>query len=160
VEVLVPDFRGQTDALRTVLEAGPAVLNHNIETVRRLQPAIRPAADYERSLNVLRQSRELAPNTPTKSGIIVGLGETDEEVRETMEDLRTAGCAILTIGQYLQPTRRHAPMRRYVPPETFELYAQWGREMGFAFVASAPFVRSSYRAAEAYAAALAAATAM
>jgi len=154
VEVLIPDFRGNEEALRTVLDARPAVLNHNIETVRRLQREIRPAADYERSLWVLRRAGELAPDIPTKSGIIVGLGETDEEIREAMEDLRGVGCEILTIGQYLRPTRRHTPVRRYVPPEQFDAYRRWGEEMGFAFVASGPFVRSSYRAAEAYAAAM------
>lgn len=154
VEVLIPDFKGDENALRTVLEAGPAVLNHNVETVRRLQKDIRPAADYERSLWVLKRSKEIAPGIPTKSGIIVGLGETDEEIYETMEDLRRVGCEILTIGQYLRPTRRHWPVDRYVPPEQFEVYQQWGEELGFAFVASGPFVRSSYRAAEAYAAAI------
>ncbi len=154
VEVLVPDFRGDEEALRTVLKAQPAVLNHNVETVRRLQKIIRPAADYDRSLWVLRRARELAPDIPTKSGIIVGLGETDEEIRETMRDLRRVGCEILTIGQYLRPTRRHIAVDRYVPPEQFEVYRRWGEEMGFAYVASGPFVRSSYRAAEAYAAAL------
>ena len=154
VEVLIPDFRGDEDALKTVLDARPAVLNHNIETVRRLQKQIRPSADYERSLWVLRRAKELAPDVPTKSGIIVGLGETDEEIYDAMADLREVGCEILTIGQYLRPTRRHAPVDRYVPPEQFDLYRRWGEEMGFAFVASGPFVRSSYRAAEAYAAAM------
>ena len=160
VEVLVPDFRGDAAALEKVVRARPAVLNHNIETVRRLQGAIRPQADYDRSIEVLRRAKEFAPDIPTKSGIIVGLGETDDEIRQAMEDLRNVGCDILTIGQYLRPSRRHAPVDRYVPPEQFEVYRRWGEELGFAFVASGPFVRSSYRAAEAYAAAVARGTAV
>ncbi len=149
VEVLIPDLGGERSALATVCEAEPDILNHNLETVRRLQPVVRPQADYERSLGVLRTAGELCPTLPTKSGLMVGLGETDAELEEALRDLRAAGCALLTIGQYLQPSRAHLPVERYVPPEQFEVYAQRARALGFAFVASGPFVRSSYRAREA-----------
>ncbi len=153
IEVLVPDFRGDRRALATVLDARPTVLNHNVETVPRLQRIIRPAADYERSLRVLQWAKELWPDVITKSGLIVGLGETDDEVRSTLADLRAVGCDIVTIGQYLRPTRRHYPVKRFVEPSVFETYAEWAYELGFAYAASGPFVRSSYKAAEAAAAA-------
>ncbi len=149
VEVLVPDFLGREEPLATVMAAGPTVLNHNIETVRRTQPLLRPQADYDRSLGVLRRARELAARVPTKSGLMVGVGERDDEVYQTLKDLRTVGCEIVTIGQYLRPTRRHLPVDRYVPPEQFAEYRRWAQELAFTYVAADPLVRSSYRAAEA-----------
>jgi lipoic acid synthetase len=149
VEVLTPDFRGDRAALATVLAAQPAVFNHNLETVRRLTPLVRPQADYDRSLGVLRAAREIAPGRVRKSGIMVGLGESDAELAEAMRDLHAAGCQMLTIGQYLQPSRRHLPVARYVPPEKFADYARLAREIGLAKVIAGPFVRSSYHAAEA-----------
>ena len=148
VEVLVPDFGGRSQPLHTVLDAGPAVLNHNLETVRRLSLEVRPQADYERSLGVLREARAYRPETPRKSGIMAGLGETDDELYEAMVDLQQAGCQILTIGQYLRPSRNHRPVARYVTPERFAEYARWGESLGIAAVVAGPFVRSSYRAAE------------
>jgi len=147
VEVLTPDFGGDRGALAVVLDAGPDVFNHNVETVRRLQPVVRPQAAYERSLGVLAAAGELAPGRPVKSGLMVGLGETDDEVRETMADLRAVGVSRLTLGQYLRPSAQQLPVERYVPPEQFDEYRRWGLEMGFAHVASGPFVRSSYHAA-------------
>jgi lipoate synthase len=149
VEVLVPDFRGSREALATVLAARPTVLNHNVETIERLHGTVRPQADYRRSLGVLAAAKEMAPDIAVKSGFMVGLGETDEEVRALLEDLRGTGCDLVTIGQYLRPTRRHLAVERYVEPEGFASYAAWARELGFAHVASGPFVRSSYQAAEA-----------
>ena len=149
VEVLTSDFLGNLAAVAVVIEAGPTVFNHNVETVRGLQVEVRPQADYDRSLAVLAAAHEMAPELPIKSGLIVGFGETNEEIRATMADLVEAGASILTIGQYLQPTRQHRPVSRYVPPEEFELYEEWGREAGLAQVISSPFVRSSYCAAEA-----------
>lgn len=146
VEVLVPDFLGRQADLATVLAAGPDVLNHNLETVRRLQRDIRPAADYERSLAVLRFAAAWTPRPTVKSGLMAGLGETDDELFEAMADLRNAGCDLLTIGQYLAPSRRHAPVQRYVPPETFDAYAREAIRLGFGGVASGPMVRSSYNA--------------
>ena len=148
VEVLIPDFTGDDDALRTVLDAGPAVLNHNIETVRTVFRRVRPKGDYDRSLRLLRRSSEMAPHIPTKSGIMVGLGETEDEVRETMADLREAGCRLLTIGQYLRPSKMHWKLERFYTPREFEELAALGRAMGFAHVASGPLVRSSYHADE------------
>ncbi len=149
IEVLTPDFQGDTGAVATVVEAGPTVFNHNVETVRRLQAEVRPQANYDCSLGVLAAAHEVAPEIPIKSGLIVGLGETTDELRATLADLARAGVNILTIGQYLQPTRRHRPVSRYIPPQEFELYEQWGHVAGIAQVVSGPFVRSSYRAAEA-----------
>ena len=148
VEVLTPDFRGDRDALRTVLAELPTVFNHNLETVRRLCPLVRPQADYERSLQVLRNSREDAPPVLRKSGFMVGLGETETEIDELLHDLHDAGCQILTIGQYLRPSRSHLPVRRYVEPALFEQYAARARQIGIGEVLAGPFVRSSYRAAE------------
>ncbi len=150
VEVLTPDFRGDETCLHTVLQAGPDVFNHNVETVRRLQARVRPQASYETSLEVLR--RASAAPAPMKSGLMVGLGETGDEIRATMDDLAQAGVVLLTIGQYLRPTRRHVPVARYVPPEEFGQYVEWGKDAGIAHVFAGPFVRSSYRAAEAAAA--------
>ena len=153
VEVLIPDFQGDAAALETVLAASPDVLNHNIETVARLYPAARPAAVYRRSLALLARSRRRAPQIPTKSGLMLGLGETDAEIHTTIEDLRAADVQLLTIGQYLQPTRRHLPVARYVPPEAFDRWRQEALAIGFRAVASAPLVRSSYQAEAMHAAA-------
>ncbi|MBI3323087.1 MAG: lipoyl synthase [Candidatus Omnitrophica bacterium] len=150
VEVLTPDFHARPALIREVVESGPEVFNHNVETVERLSRGIRPQADYRRSLEVLRLARELGrPGLKTKSGLMVGLGERPEEVRQTLRDLREAGCGILTIGQYLRPTLEQREVEEFVPPEQFELYGAWGRQMGFSSVASAPYVRSSYNAFEA-----------
>jgi lipoic acid synthetase len=146
VEVLIPDLQGDRQALEAVLAAEPVVLNHNLETVARLYPAARPQADYRRSLDLLTRSRQAAPRILTKSGLMLGLGETETEIRTALADLRAAGARILTLGQYLQPTSAHLPVADYLTPEAF---AHWRREalaMGFAAVASGPFVRSSYRA--------------
>lgn len=148
VEVLIPDFRGDAENLETVLAAGPAVLNHNIETVKRLQADIRPQASYEGSMQVLKRSAQYSDEIAVKSGMMVGLGETDGEVFETLRDLFGAGCRFLTVGQYLAPSDKHWPADRYVPPERFREYAEWARSIGFEQVESAPLVRSSYRAAE------------
>lgn len=148
VEVLTPDFRGDENSLRTVLNSGPDVFNHNIETVPRLYPAVRPQADYERSLGVLRNARKTAPHLAVKSGLMVGLGETFGEVVSVMGDLRSVGCGYLTIGQYLRPTKRNLPVVAYVTPETFDRYRETGLSMGFKAVASAPLVRSSMNAEE------------
>ncbi len=150
IEVLIPDFQGDAAALATVLRARPNVLNHNIETVPRLYPTVRPQADYRRSLDLLKRSRALAPLIPTKSGLMLGLGERPEELRQTLLDLREAGCRILTLGQYLQPSPEHLPVEAYVPPDDFEKWRKAALEMGFSEVASAPFVRSSYHAKESF----------
>jgi lipoic acid synthetase len=150
IEVLIPDLQGDRVALATVLAARPNVLNHNIETVPRLYSTVRPQADYRRSLDLLRRSKELAPSIPTKSGLMLGLGESAQELRQTLLDLRDAGCRILTLGQYLQPSPEHLPVEAYVPPADFERWRQAALEMGFAEVASAPFVRSSYHAKESF----------
>lgn len=148
VEVLVSDFGGDLSAVDTVLAAGPDVFNHNVETVPRLYPEVRPQADYARSLRVLARVREASPGTPSKSGLMVGLGERPDEVLAVLRDLREAGVAIVTIGQYLRPTDAHLPVTEYVTPERFAEYARAARALGFAGVASAPFVRSSYHASE------------
>jgi lipoic acid synthetase len=150
IEVLIPDFLGDAAALRTVLDAGPDVLNHNIETVARLYPQVRPQAVYRRSLALLEAVSRHRPAIPPKSGLMVGLGETLQEIRQTLTDLRQSGCRFLTIGQYLQPTLDHLPVRRYVTPEEFEELGDVARGMGFEAVASGPFVRSSYHAREMY----------
>lgn len=150
IEVLIPDFMGDAAALRTVLDAGPDVLNHNIETVARLYPRVRPQAVYQRSLALLKAVSRHRPAIPPKSGLMVGLGETLQEIRQTLADLHQSGCRFLTIGQYLQPTTDHLPVRRYVAPEEFEQMGDMARGMGFEAVASGPFVRSSYHAREMY----------
>ncbi len=150
VEVLVPDFRGDERALLAVLEAGPEVLNHNLETVPRLYPEVRPGADYARSLRLLRLARKLRPQTVTKSGLMLGLGESEDELVQVMADLREAGCDLLTLGQYLRPSPAHHPVVRYVPPPEFDHLAGRARRMGFAGVAAAPLVRSSFEAARLY----------
>jgi lipoic acid synthetase len=150
IEVLIPDFQGDPAALETVLRARPDVLNHNIETVPRLYPRVRPQADYRRSLELLRRAGEIAPGIPTKSGLMLGLGERPEEIRQTLQDLRAVGGRILTLGQYLQPSPEHLPVEAYVPPDDFENWRTVALEMGFSEVASAPFVRSSYHAKESF----------
>jgi lipoic acid synthetase len=150
VEVLIPDFQGNRDALQAVLEAHPHVLNHNIETVPRLYPSVRPQADYRRSLECLRWARQYDPVIPTKSGLMLGLGESPEEVKKTLRDLLEVGCNMLTLGQYLQPTKEHLPIQRFVHPEEFDNWKETVLGMGFAEVASGPFVRSSYHAKELY----------
>ena len=149
-EVLIPDFQGNAEALKTVLEAGPDVLNHNIETVPRLYELVRPQAEYERSLQLLSRVQKYAPGLPIKSGLMLGLGESSEEIRSTLKDLIDAGCRILTLGQYLQPSKAHLPVKRFVTPEEFEQWRQIAIEIGFSEVASGPFVRSSYHAKELY----------
>jgi lipoyl synthase len=150
VEVLIPDFQGDEDALSVVLDADPAVLNHNIETVERLYPRVRPGADYPRSLRLLARTKALNPAIPRKSGIMLGLGEEPEEVKKTLHDLFEAGCRLLTIGQYLQPSDRHLPVERFVLPEEFETWRTFAVDLGFLAVSSGPFVRSSYKAEEMY----------
>lgn len=152
VEVLIPDFQGNADALQAVLDARPDVLNHNVETVERLYPTVRPQADYHQSLTLLQQTRRRAPAIPTKSGIMLGLGETEAEITQTLKDLRRVDCQMITIGQYLQPSPRHHMVVAYLPPETFEHWGRLAQSLGFASVASGPFVRSSYQAGESYAA--------
>jgi lipoic acid synthetase len=147
VEVLTPDFRGDGSAVLHVLEAGPAVFNHNVETVPRLYPEVRPQADYERSLGVLKAASGSPSKAVVKSGMMVGLGETFEEVADVLTDLRSSGCEMVTVGQYLKPTPAHLPVERFVTPEEFEEYERLAKELGFGGVASGPFVRSSYSAA-------------
>jgi lipoic acid synthetase len=147
IEILVPDFRGRMEpALSALSEALPDVFNHNLETVPRLYKQVRPGADYRWSLELLMRFKGEHPEVPTKSGLMVGLGETLEEIERVMQDLREHHCDMLTIGQYLAPSRHHLPVARYVEPEAFEHLARLGREMGFANVASGPLVRSSYHA--------------
>jgi lipoic acid synthetase len=147
IEVLVPDFRGREQiAVPLLADARPDVLNHNLETVPRLYRRCRPGADYAGSLRLLRDFKTACPGVPTKSGIMLGLGELAGEVEEVMRDLRAHGCDMLTLGQYLQPSRNHLPVARFVPPEEFEALARLGESMGFASVASGPLVRSSYHA--------------
>jgi len=146
VEVLIPDFEGNWDALATVMAARPEILNHNTETVPRLYPRVRPRARYERSLELLRRARELAPGGITKTGVMVGLGETRHELLLVMADLADAGCDVLTIGQYLRPSLKHAPIERYYRPEEFAELAEEGRQLGLRHVEAGPLVRSSYHA--------------
>ncbi len=146
VEVLVPDFKGNVAALKIVMDARPDILNHNVETVPRLFRQIQPQDRYEWAIATLRNAKELWPQAVTKSGIMVGLGETFEEVLEVMGDLRQVGVDILTVGQYLQPTRKHTPIDRYYTPEEFDEFKRRGEEMGFKWVESGPLVRSSYNA--------------
>jgi len=149
VETLVPDFRGDPAAIRVVLGGGQEVFDHNVETVRRLQGTVRdPRANYEQSLFVLRHAKEVRPDVRTKSSIMLGLGEAEDEVLETLRDLRAAGVDIVTLGQYLRPSAWHLPVLEYVPPEAFDGYRRQAEAMGFLYVASGPLVRSSYRAGE------------
>lgn len=148
IEVLTPDFHSREKDLLTVLEAMPDVFNHNLETVERLTPLVRSRAKYSVSLSVLKLAKELDPKVVTKSGIMLGLGETENEIFQTMDDLRENNVQILTMGQYLRPTPQHLPVVEYVSPETFDLYGEIARKKGFEFVASGPLVRSSYHAAD------------
>ncbi len=148
VEVLIPDFKGDREALKTVLFADPDVLNHNIETVSRLYPRVRPVAEYQRSLTLLKRVKKYAPDIFIKSGIMIGLGEEDHEIMETLNDLYAYGCRILTIGQYLQPTRAHLPVHRYLSPDEFDKWRTTAINTGYYKVSSGPFVRSSYKARE------------
>jgi lipoyl synthase len=146
VEVLTPDFKAKEDLIRTVVDARPDIYNHNIETIERLHTIVRPQAKYNRTLRVLEMVKEMDPTIHTKSGIMLGLGETREEVLETLRDLRKVGVDAVTIGQYLRPTMKHLPVHSYIHPDEFKEYERIGEEMGFIFVASGPFIRSSYNA--------------
>lgn len=148
VEVLIPDFRGEAEALYKVIEAGPDVINHNVETVPRLYPSVRPQAVYFRSLDLLRRVGTAGGSILTKSGLMLGLGETSEEVVQVMADLREAGCQVVTLGQYLCPSPRHLPVVEYITPDTFKSLEETGYEMGFAAVHAGPLVRSSYLAGQ------------
>ena len=146
IEVLIPDLCGNWTALATILSAKPEVLNHNTETISRLYRRVRPQGDYGRSLELLRQTRQIAPSVYTKSGIMVGLGETDAEVQQVMRDLRSVDCDILTIGQYLQPSQKHLGVQDFVTPEQFDAWRKFGETIGFLQVVSSPLTRSSYHA--------------
>jgi lipoic acid synthetase len=151
IEVLVPDFHADDSCIQTLLDAGPDIYNHNMETVERLTPVVRSRAKYRTSLQVLRRAKELSSRgrgIVTKSGIMLGLGETEPEVFQTMDDLREVGCQVLTMGQYLRPTPNHLPVVEFVTPEQFDLYGEIARKKGFEHVASGPLVRSSYHAAD------------
>jgi lipoic acid synthetase len=149
VEVLIPDFKGDLESLKLVIDARPQIINHNVETVPRLYYSVRPMAVYSRSLGLLKNVKDLAPEMITKSGIMVGLGEEESEVIGVMEDLRAVGCDVLTIGQYLAPSRLHHPVVEYIHPDVFDRYKDIGTRLGFKYIASSPLVRSSYRAEEA-----------
>ncbi|MBW1931110.1 MAG: lipoyl synthase [Deltaproteobacteria bacterium] len=155
IEVLTPDFKGSKNSLKRVVDAKPEVFNHNVETVPRLYPAVRPQADYRRSLRLIEAVKKIDNRIVTKSGLMVGLGERKKEIVNVMYDLRQVGCDLITIGQYLSPSRSHYPVARYVRPEDFEEYREIALEMGFKGVASSPFVRSSYMAEKYYTKALA-----
>jgi lipoic acid synthetase len=146
IEVLIPDLCGNWDALEIILQAKPEVLNHNTETIKRLYRRVRPQGDYQRSLELLKRSRQLTPGVYTKSGLMVGLGETDGEVREAMEDLRAVDCDILTLGQYLQPTPKHLAVAGFIPPKQFDTWRDFGESIGFLQVVASPLTRSSYHA--------------
>jgi len=146
VEVLIPDFGGSVSSLKKVLEAKPFVVNHNLETVPRLYPEVRPEANYQRSIRLLKECKRINPGIYTKSGLMVGLGERVNEVVQVMKDLREASCNILTIGQYLRPSKKHLEVKEFVPPDAFNRYKEIAYSLGFLYVASSPFVRSSYMA--------------
>lgn len=149
IEVLTPDFRGDESLIKVLAEAKPNVFAHNVETVERLSPKVRdPRANYRQSLRVLEYVKEIDPNIFTKSSIMLGLGETDEEVLQTLKDLRSVGCDVITFGQYLQPTKRHLKVESFITPEKFQEWQKISEEMGFLYAASGPLVRSSYRAGE------------
>jgi lipoyl synthase len=148
IEILVPDFNGKEESLRTVLNAAPHVFNHNLETVERLSPVVRSRAKYRLSLQVLQRAKQIRPESATKSGIMLGLGETETEIFQTMDDLREHEVEVLTLGQYLRPTPQHLPVVEFITPEAFDLYGEIGRKKGFTHVASGPLVRSSYHAAD------------
>jgi lipoic acid synthetase len=147
VELLIPDFQGNSDSMRSVVASRPDIIAHNVETVPRLYH-VRSGADYRRSLDVLQQCSDLAPETSTKSGLMLGMGEELEEVRQVMKDLRAVGCQYLSIGQYLAPSRRHYPVQEYIRPEVFDRLREEGLELGFSHVESGPYVRSSYHAGQ------------
>jgi len=146
IEILIPDFRGDTKCLDAVLENGPDIIGHNLETVPRIYPNVRKGADYRRSVNVLRYLKLERGGVYTKSGIMLGLGETEDEVVSVFRDLRRAGCDFLSIGQYLRPTRHHTPVMEYIEPERFDEYKRIAISLGFSYVSSGPYVRSSYQA--------------
>jgi lipoyl synthase len=148
VEVLVPDFHAQDWCIQIVLDAGPDIYNHNMETVERLTPLVRSRARYRMSLQVLQRAKELSTDVVTKSGVMLGLGETEPELFQTMDDLRKVGCQVLTMGQYLRPSPKHLPVVDYITPKQFDLYGEIARKKGFEYVASGPLVRSSYHAAD------------
>lgn len=148
VEVLIPDFQGDRDALQTVMDARPDVLNHNMETVRRRSDRVRSKAKYDRSLELLKRAKEMQPDIPTKSSIMIGVGEEWNEILETMDDLRSVDCNIMTIGQYLQPTKKHLKLEKYYTPQEFRQLKEEGMKRGFDHVESGPLVRSSYHAHE------------
>lgn len=150
VEVLIPDLQGNADAIQTVVKARPDVLNHNIETVPRLYSSVRPEAEYGRSLDLLKQVKRCDAEIPTKSGLMLGLGETSDEISQTLKDLLDVHCRILTLGQYLQPSKDHLPVERFVTPDEFDEWRETALKMGFSEVASGPFVRSSYHAKDLY----------
>jgi lipoyl synthase len=150
VEVLIPDFQGSLAALEDVVLSSPDIVNHNLETVPRLYPEVRPQAEYARSVHLLRMVKEINPEKITKSGLMLGLGEERKEVQEVMADLREISCDLLTLGQYLQPSGKHHPVRRYIPPEEFEEWGREGENLGFKGVFSAPLVRSSFHAGEVF----------
>lgn len=150
VEVLTPDFKGDIDALRAVIEVGPDVFNHNVETVPSLYKRVRPGASFERSVKLLKKAKEFRPSILTKSGLMLGLGETMEEVRGVLEELRLSGCDMVTIGQYLRPAKANLPVVEYILPQVFRSLEDKAREMGFKYVASGPLVRSSMNAEELY----------
>lgn len=146
IEVLIPDFQGSMDSLRIVTDARPDILGHNIETVKRLYPSVRAMADYDRSLGILRSSKNLNKNILTKTGILLGMGEEDIEVIETIKEIKETGCDIITIGQYLPPSKKHFPLAKYYTPEEFKKFELIGSGMGFMHIESGPLVRSSYHA--------------
>jgi lipoic acid synthetase len=148
IEVLVPDFNGNETSIKTVLSAQPDIFNHNLETVERLTPVVRSRAKYRPSLQVLRRAKQLDPAVVTKSGVMLGLGETENELFQALDDLREAGVQVLTMGQYLRPSPKHLPVIEYVTPQTFEFYREIALKKGFEYVASGPLVRSSYHAAD------------
>jgi lipoic acid synthetase len=149
VEVLTPDFRGQEDLIQNLVEAKPDVFAHNVETVERLQKKVRdPRAGYQQSMNVLALVKKIDPTRYTKTSLMLGLGETDEEILQTLKDLRAIDCDVVTFGQYLQPTQRHLNVEEFITPEKFQHWQKVAEEMGFLYVASGPLVRSSYRAGE------------
>jgi lipoic acid synthetase len=148
IEVLVPDFNGRDDSLRAVVDAAPHIFNHNVETVERLTPVVRSRAKYRLSMDVLRRVKAISPGLVTKSGVMLGLGETEPELFQTMDDLREAGCQVLTMGQYLRPSIRHLPVVEYIHPDRFAFYAEAARSRGFDHVSSGPLVRSSYHASD------------
>jgi lipoyl synthase len=148
IEVLTPDFHAKEDCLQLIATARPHIFNHNLETVERLTPLVRSRAKYRVSLQVLRRMKEIAPDIVTKSGLMLGLGEKEEELFQAMDDLREAGVQVLTLGQYLRPSAQHLPVVEYIHPDSFKLYERVAYEKGFEFVASGPLVRSSYHAAD------------